>query len=131
MARQRKTLRARYRRTTDYTPVIPNRDSPLSTPSSKLLDLHYANLLLIERWSWDRYIKLCEFLKMTPAELASLVLMPHAWLERYEDQNMLDYGLAKGSLAVALILTLIEAHTMQTVTKDVILNPFPNRNKHG
>lgn len=107
-----------------YEPPLPNAKSDVTTPASRLLDIHYANLLLIERWNWDRYITLCQFLKLTPAELASLCLMPHAWLERFKEENRIPHT-AGGARAVAFILTLIEAHAMKAISKDVIENPFP------
>lgn len=117
---------------TEYTPNLPNSNSNLATPGSRVIDIHYANLLLIERWTWERYTRLCEFLKMTPAELASLCLMPHSWLARYEERNSIPTGAGySGARSIALILALVEAHAMQRITKDVITNPFPNFNKNG
>ena len=108
----------------NYSPTLPNAESKSATAASRLIDAHYANLLLIERWNWDRYITLCQFLKLTPAELASLCLMPHKWLAAFKDGNLIPNRSSSGR-AVALILTLIEAHAMKAISKDVIENPFP------
>ena len=110
---------------TIYEPTLPNVKSERATAASRLIDIHYANLLLIERWNWDRYITLCQFLKVTPVELASLCLIPHTWLGRFKEENQLNASNG-GARAVALILTLVEAHAMKAISKDVIENPFPS-----
>lgn len=84
--------------------------------------MHYAQLLLVERWTWDRFNRLCAFLRITPAELASTVMLPHRSLASFERSNRVPTHSAR---PVALLLTLLEAHCCGAMTKDVIANPFP------
>lgn len=107
-----------------YVPPMPNEKSRHQTPASLAIDLHYANLLLVERWDWDRYSRLCNLLKLTPHEMASLVLLPHKYVERFRELNGLPMNYAHAR-AVGLILTLLEAHLCKHISKDVIENPFP------
>lgn len=110
-----------------YNPRLPNLGSKGQTPASLAIDVHYGNLLLVERWDWERYVKLCTFLKMTACEVASLVMLPHAAVEKYQRKNILPMKRAHAS-SVALNLTLLEAYLMRGLTDDVISNPFPNLN---
>lgn len=107
-----------------YIPDLPNQGSPLQTPSTLLIDVHYAKLLLVERWTWERFNRMCAFLRISPAELASAVLMPHKMLETYQRNNRIPnrFGSAR---PIALLLTLLESHCCRQMTKDVIENPFP------
>ncbi len=52
-----------------YVPDLPNQGSRLQTPSTLLIDVHYSKLLLVERWTWERFTRLCAFLQISPAEL--------------------------------------------------------------
>lgn len=101
---------------------LPNYGSPHQTPASLLIDTHYARLQLVERWSWERYARLCQFLQYTPWELGSLVMLRHAAIESYRRTSRLP---GSNPRAVALILTLLEAHVMGQWVDDVIANPFP------
>ena len=103
-------------------PLAPNADSTKRTPASVMLDMHWENMRLVERWSWERYVRLCKFLSYTPWELASLVLLPHDQIERFRRTSCLS---GKAARPVALILTLVEAHVMGNWTDDVIKNAFP------
>ena len=107
-----------------YLPPLPNKGSVGQTPASLAIDVHYANLLLVERWDWERYVRLANFLRLTPHELASLVLLPHSFLDAYASRNGLpmDYNRAR---PIAMLLTLVEAHVAGHLTKDVIEEPFP------
>lgn len=108
-----------------YRPVLPNVGSAGQTPASLAIDIHYTQLMLVERWTWERYVKLCHFLKMTSFEVASLVLLPHKKVPLYQHKNILPMSRAH-SASVALNLTLLEAYLMRGLTEDVIENPFPN-----
>ena len=108
-----------------YIAPLPNPGSEWQTPASLIIDIHYMNLLLVERWTWERFTKLCLFLKMTSYEVASLVLLPHKKVEEYRVKNILPLKRAHAS-SVALSLTLLEAYLMRGLTNDVIENPFPN-----
>ncbi len=113
----------------DYLPPLPNKGSVGQTPASLAIDGHYANLLLVERWDWERYVRLTNFLRLTPHELASLVLLPHRYLDEYASKNGLPmaYNFAR---PIAMLLTLVEAQVTGHLTKDVIEDPFPNIGKH-
>lgn len=115
----------KYRKQASYQLVLPNLGSDGQTPASLAIDIHYTRLMLIERWTWERFVKLCHFLKMTSCEVASLVLLPHKNLPAYQLKNILPMHRAHAA-SVALNLTLLEAYLMRGLTKDVIENPFPN-----
>lgn len=111
-----------------YVPDLPNQGSPLQTPSTLLIDVHYSKLMLVERWTWERFTRLCAFLRISPAELASSVLMPHSYLEAYERSNRIHRNRTV-SLALALHLTCLELRCCGEMTNDVVRQPFPNLNK--
>ena len=101
---------------------LPNHESVHQTPASLMIDCHYASLRLVERWSWVRYVRLCKFLNFTPWELASLVMLRHAVIAPYQRTGRLP---AQNARAIAMMLTLIEAHVMAKWTDDTIPDPFP------
>lgn len=107
-----------------YLPEMPNHGSPFQTPSTVLIDVHYCKLLLVERWTWERFTRLCAFLRISNAELASAVLMPHKMLAAYERDNRIP-NRSGAARPIALLLTLLESHCCRHMTKDVIENPFP------
>lgn len=111
-----------------YLPPLPNAGSEHTTATTKLLDLHYSNLRIAERWTWDRYQRLCSFLKLTEYEMASLCLMPHDWVAKLKEHNRLPCAVNGGGRAVAMILTMIEARVLKRYVPDVIDNPMPNVN---
>ncbi len=90
-----------------------------------MIDIHYAKIRLVQRWDWNRYLRLCGFLRMTPSEVASLVLMPHCDIPNFEKSNRLVRTRAR---PIAMLLTLLEARCYNGMTADVIENPFPNLN---
>lgn len=104
---------------------LPNEESPHQTASSLILDTHYAKLLLVERWTWERFIRFAAFLRMTPYELGSATLISHRTVDSLKKNNILT---GQGARSQALILTLLEAHLCKKFTNDVIENPFPNLN---
>lgn len=108
-----------------YRPAIPNQGSPGQTPASLAIDIHYMNLMLVERWDWERYVRLCNFLKMTAYEVASLVHLPHAAVQRYQLKNVLPLRRPHAT-SVAHTLTVLEAYLMRGLTEDIIDQPFPN-----
>jgi hypothetical protein len=110
-----------------YVPPLPNDGSKFQTPNTLRIDVHYANLLLVERWNWDRFNRLASFLQISHAELASAVTLPHRYLAQYERSNRIPNRDGNGR-AVALILTLLESHVCGAWTNDVIANPFPSLN---
>lgn len=102
---------------------FPNPNSKFQTVTSLHYDCHYTRLRLTERWTWERYAKLAYFLRMTPCELASFVLLPHSMVLNYQRTGRLPRSCAR---PIALILTLIEAYLMgRYAPKDVITDPFP------
>jgi len=99
--------------------ILPNRKSPLETPGSVLIDVHYAKLNIVRRWDWDRFNRLAAFLRLTHGELASFICLPHSLLKGCQKRNCFP-GPA------ALLLTLLEAQVMAKFSNDVIPQPFPN-----
>lgn len=112
-----------------YLPPLPNATSKHRSPSTDLIDIHYSNLRISERWDWQRIQRLCSFLQVTEYELASLVLMPHEWVEKFKQRDQMPCAVAGGGRAVAMILTILEARVLKRLTKDVIVEPFPSLNK--
>lgn len=104
----------------------PNHGSRRQTTTTLLIDAHYADLCLIERWTWERFQRLASFLQLTHAELASLALLPHAWLTQWPKTNILPIPRDQGAYAQALLLTLLEARVLQNWSNDIIANPFPS-----
>jgi hypothetical protein len=104
---------------------LPNEGSNLQTPTTLLIDLHYAQHHIWERWTWERFKRFCAFLNVTPAELASIACIPHNQLELFEQRNRIMQGHAPNR-AAALLLTLHELNCCAAYTKDVVANPFPN-----
>lgn len=111
-----------------YLPPLPNTDSEFTTATTKIIDLHYSNKRIAERWTWERFQRLCSFLKVTEPELASLCLMPHAWIPKLRENNQLPCIVSGGGRAVGMMLTMLEARVMKKVVGDVIINPMPNLN---
>lgn len=109
-----------------YLPPLPNSNSEHTTATTKLLDLHYSNLRIGERWTWDRYQRLCSFLKLTEYEMASLCLMPHDWVSKMKERNQMPCIVNGGGRAVGMILTMLEARVMKKIVPDVIEDPMPN-----
>lgn len=106
---------------------LPNEGSKLQTPATLGIDLHYAQLGIWSRWTWERFSRLCTFLQVTPPELASIACIPHNQLEIFEQRNRVMQGSAPNR-AAALVLTLLEAHVATAYTTDVVANPFPDLN---
>lgn len=104
-----------------------NEGSELHTTASLYIDVHYLHMGLPSRWSWERYKRLCMLLGLMPAELASLAIMPHSWLKRYEETAAMptnrDQALRQH---IGLTLTLIEAHCVSHLIPDAFKNPFPD-----
>jgi hypothetical protein len=111
-----------------YLPPLPNAGSEFASVTTKLLDLHYSNLRIAERWDWARYQRLCSVLRLTEYELASLVLMPHEWVPKMKERNVIPCMYHGGGRAVGLVLTMLEARVLKKVVADVIEEPMPNLN---
>jgi hypothetical protein len=117
--------RGNPKRQLGYIPSLPNVTQKTQTTASKIIDLHYANLLLVERWNWERYSRLAAFLRMTECELASLVMLPHAAVAKFKETNRISEMRAQ---PIALLLTILEHHVCGAIFHDTIANPFPNLN---
>lgn len=111
-----------------YLPPLPNAASEFRTATTTLIDLHYSNLRIAERWDWDRFQRLCSFLKVTEYELASLVLCPHDWIPKFREHNRIPCSVSGGGRAVAMMLTVLEAKVLRRLVPDVIDEPMPNLN---
>lgn len=103
---------------------LPNDGESTQTTATKLIDLHYANTLLVRKWTWDRYVRLAAYLKMTEFELASLATLTHREVPRFKHQNRIT---RHNPHAVCLVLSLIEHHVAGLVAMDAA-NPFPKIN---
>lgn len=101
---------------------LPNDGSEHQTPASLMLDQHWCQMQLVERWSWVRFARLCQFLKFTPWELASLVMLRHEKIEDYQRTGRLN---GSNMRPVALVLTMLEATVLKSWTDDIITDPFP------
>ena len=99
--------------------LTPNHYSKFQTPGSLQIDLHYADLQVVRRWTWERFHRLASFLRLTYGELASLICLPHGQLKGVQARNYFP-GPA------ALLLTLLEAQVMAAYSNDIISNPFPS-----
>lgn len=66
-----------------YIPDLPNQGSRHQTPASLMIDSRYARLQIVERWSWERYARLCQFLRMTEYEVGSMVMLTHSAVDTY------------------------------------------------
>lgn len=115
-----------HKKGSGYLPPLPNTGSELTTATSKIIDLHYSNLRIGERWTWDRYQRLCSVLKITEPELASLVCMPHDYLPKLKANNQLPGLVTGGGRAIGMLLTILEARILKRLVPDVIEQPFPN-----
>ena len=116
------------KRGSGYLPPLPNTDSEHTTATTKLLDLHYSNKRIAERWTFERYERLCSVLKLTHYELASLVCMPHVYVAKLREYNRIPGSVNGGGRAIGMLLTLLEARVLKKTVGDVIKNPFPNLN---
>ncbi len=99
------------------TRLLPNRGSPLATPASLNIDIHYARLGIKTRWTWERFIRLAGFLNYTPAELASVICLTHRTMAVCQKQNWF-------SGPACLLLTMLEARAAADYLPDVIKDPF-------
>jgi hypothetical protein len=111
------------RRGEKYSSPLPNLASKHTTPASVAIDAHYAINLINERWNFDRYAKLCAFIQMTPYELASLVMMPHSWINEYRRTKLMPAKSA--ARPICLLLTIVEAHWLRNYSRDIVADPFP------
>lgn len=105
------------------TKPLPNVNSAHRTPASLMVDLHYARLCLVERWDWTRFVRLANFLQITPWELASLAMIRHDALDGYKLRGVLP---VKNPQPTAMILTLLEAQALKGWVNDIIPNPWPS-----
>lgn len=111
-----------------YLPPLPNANSEHRTATTVLIDIHYSNKRIAERWNWERLQRLCSFLKITEYELASLVCCPHEWIPKIKEHDRIPASVTGGGRAVALLLTLLEARVLKKLVPDVVKNPIPNLN---
>lgn len=104
----------------------PNFGSAYATPSSRLTDAHYVKLNLLNRWTWERFQRLANYLKLTPYELGSIACVPHEVVERWKLRSVIPLSAAQGAYSIALVLTVLEGHLIGDLYHDVIQNPFPS-----
>lgn len=109
--------------------ALPNAGSKFATPASLKTDLHYEKLGIYQRWTWDRFLRLATFLKITPYELGSLACVTHSQVEVLRNTNRLKLNGPGKNRPGALVLTLLETYCCRMYTKDIIESPFPNLNK--
>lgn len=106
--------------------TYPNVGSKFSTPTSCLVDKHYGDLQLFTRWTWERYLRLAAFLKLSPYELGSVTGIPHSAVERWKLKSPIPISPSEGGYSAALVLTILEAHVCGELLGDTIANPFPD-----
>jgi hypothetical protein len=103
----------------------PNFGSDFATPSSQRVDAHYVKLNLLDRWTWERFSRMCRFMQLTPYELGSIACIPHRVIEQWKLRSVLPMSATQGAYAVALILTVIESQVLAGHVSDVIEDPIP------
>jgi hypothetical protein len=88
-----------------------------ATSASTLIDLHYGRINLVKRWNRERIERLLGFLRLSQAELASLVAVPH---------NTFGTQVTRGKFSppVCLLLTILEGRFLRGIAPDVITNVF-------
>ncbi len=104
----------------------PNFGSKFATPASLRVDFHYIHLDLINRWTWERFKRLANFLKLTPYEVASIAGIPHAVVARWEYKSAIPIPAVAGAWSAVLVLTVLEHEVLSKWTNDTIANPFPD-----
>jgi len=93
-------------------------NSKKATTASSIIDAHYARLGIRKRWTLDRITTLCSFLRITEAELGSILGVPHGyWRDHIRSTKPL-------SGPICILLTIMEAKFMAGHTKDIITNLF-------
>src|SRR5690348_14518707 len=103
-----------------YLPPLPNAASEHRTATTTLIDIHYSNLRIAERWTWERFERLCSVLQLTPYELASLVCMPHDSVGKLREHGRIPGSVSGGGRAIGMLLTLLEARILKKTVPDVI-----------
>lgn len=105
--------------------LLPNAGSKKQTPASLRVDLEYERKNIWGRFTWERFVRLCNLLKLTPEELASVACISHRAIPQFERNNHLYNGRSPDR-AGALVLTLLELHVAGHLTSDVVPDPFPD-----
>ncbi len=106
---------------------LPNAGEKTQTPASLKIDLWYHQLNIYDRWTWERFQRLAEFLRVTPYELGSIVCITHKQVDHYRLRNKLMDG-ANQNRSAALVLTLLETFCCKAYTNDIVENIFPDLN---
>lgn len=101
--------------------ALPNIGSEHATQASLQIDANYAIAFRQHPWTWDRFIRLCSFLNVTPGELASAVRMPHSCLPGFERDIRMR---GEGAGAWELLLTSYETAAYSPIADPVQPNPF-------
>ena len=91
---------------------------PTNTTASLIIDSHYAKIGIRERWTEERVERLCSFLRITLAELGSLLGMPHGYWRNHVKSTK------KLSGPICILLTIIENQYLAPYTKDTVTNLF-------
>gem|GEM_PF-3887096 len=111
-------VRDRYHKSLE--PRFPNIRSKDQTVVTAQIDIHYADLGVVERWTWERFTRLAAFLRLQHAELSSLICLPHTDMRKAQKDD-------KFHGSAAMLLTLMEAQFMADYI-GTIKNPFPDLN---
>ena|SRR5579859_4152806 len=107
---------------------LPNTGSKVQTAASLLIDVRYARMFVERPWDWDRFLRLCAFLKLMPAEQASIVRMPHSDLPLFE-RDLRIPNARRGP--VELLLEQFERHHFERLKKSPAENVFPDLPPHA
>jgi predicted DNA-binding protein (UPF0251 family) len=84
-----------------------------ATTASILIDTHYEKLNIQGRWNRTRVERLCGYLRITQAELASIVGVNHKNFRRFISKNRFP-------LTAGILLTLLETHYLSGLAPDII-----------
>lgn len=87
------------------------------TSASVIIDTHYASLKIQDRWTRSRVERLCGYLRITQAELASVVGVRHSNFNAYIKR-------ARVPMPIGLLLTLLESHYLKGMAPDIIEGLF-------
>lgn len=105
---------AKQRRAKQKKSSLTNNNVETSTELSMLYDIHYNELNIVNRWGRERIQRLCDVMKVSSFELASVIRMPHTEMKAAMTKGSPLHGSA------CVLLSEMEKHMLSKYTKDVI-----------
>ena len=85
--------------------------------NSLLIDIHYKEVELAERWDTRRVDRLCSLINVTWRELASMMMFDHKEMEAARKAG-------KFPGPVCILMTLIENYALSDIVPDPIDEPM-------